>query len=422
MGEANDSMPSPSAASDKMRIDFKVQTLVKSLAAVCAALFLSSVLFSHNVALRMLLLVLGVACAAFAAARAWRSMRILPPVWLPFLLWAAWSALSLIWSIEPARSEKELTNEVGYAALALLMCHVAAQAPRAPRIMLPLFGAAVVLLCAVALHAYREGQEFFVEGWHGGTSNLSSALLMLMPCAVAAGWYGHRTGSRALRTASAGLAVLMLFAAYTTLNRTLWIGLGIEAALFGALLALRARSARVRIASVVLAAGAVAGSAVLSWHVNDLRGFATPGLALASEPRVTLWPKVVEAIEERPLTGYGFGRGLLRQSLTEYYGSGLIWHAHNLFLDTALQTGLPGLALFLVLLAAIVRQGWRAFRGADDGRAACGLALLGLVTGMAVLNMSNTILVRQNALLFWGVIGVLLAWGGLAARSRAGTA
>jgi hypothetical protein len=33
---------------------------------------------------------------------------------------------------------------------------------------------------------------------------------------------------------------------------------------------------------------------------------------------------------------------------------------------------------------------------------------------MVVRNSTDTLLVRQNALLYWGVVGVLLAWGGQA--------
>jgi O-antigen ligase len=77
------------------------------------------------------------------------------------------------------------------------------------------------------------------------------------------------------------------------------------------------------------------------------------------------------------------------------------------------QTGLPGMLLFIALLAAIARAGWRLAVGGDEAAAACGIALLGVLAGMLVRNMTDTLLVRQNALLFWGVTGALL---GLAAR------
>jgi hypothetical protein len=77
--------------------------------------------------------------------------------------------------------------------------------------------------------------------------------------------------------------------------------------------------------------------------------------------------------ERRPLTGYGLGRGLLRERLPAEANHELAGHAHNLFLELALQTGL--------------RHG-----------------------GMLTRNLTDMLFVRQNSLLFCG------------ARRRAGTA
>jgi len=38
-------------------------------------------------------------------------------------------------------------------------------------------------------------------------------------------------------------------------------------------------------------------------------------IVVAEDPRLSLWPAVVDHIKERPLVGYGFGRGQLRQPL-----------------------------------------------------------------------------------------------------------
>jgi hypothetical protein len=57
----------------------------------------------------------------------------------------------------------------------------------------------------------------------------------------------------------------------------------------------------------------------------------------------------------------------------------------------------------------LLREAWRAARVADDWIAAGGMVLVAVAAGMVVRNMTDTLLVRQNALLFWGVVGVLLA-------------
>jgi O-antigen ligase len=370
-------------------------------------------LFSHTVALRLLLLLLGAGLAIAAIVNDRQSIRILPPVWLAFALWAAWAGLSLTWSLEPERSLKEFRNEIGYAALAFWVCYVGAQARNAARVILPVVAAAAVLVCLVALYYYPQGLERYSEGWHGGPQNLSSALLTMMPCVLMAGWYGRRTGWTRLELLSLGFAALLLIGAYTTLNRTIWFGFVGQLLLLGALLALREPGSigpRAKMIGAGLAILVVATGALMTSRIQAERE-ATGAATFAKDPRLTLWPEVLEHIKARPLTGYGFGRGLLRQSLRNESNQPLLWHAHNLFLDTVLQAGIPGLLLLLLLLGATLREGWRMARAPDDLSVACGLAVIGIVAGMVMRNMTDTLWVRQNALVYWGVLGVLFALG-----------
>lgn len=376
-----------------------------------AALFASSSLFAHDVALRLVLLALALACAATAAVRQRSELSLLPPVAWPFLAWAIWAALAVSWSIEPGRSEKEFWNEILYVGAAFSVCYVGAQAPRASRIGASVVGAGAALLCAVAVYAYSQGIDAYLHGWHGGPGDLSSALLMAMPCAMAGAWYSYRIGSRKGMVLAVLLTAAMLVAAYTTLNRTIWAGIAIQFLLVGAFAFARMAprtSRRMWSGAAVVGLSVVAGCALIAMHVQEERVEADPAAVLGKDLRARIWPEVVERIAAAPLTGYGFGRGLFRHALTDEFQNGLIWHAHNLFLDTALQTGLPGLLLFLLLLAVVAREGWGAARASDDAIAAYGIALLGLLTGMVVRNMTDTMLVRQNALFFWAVAGFLI--------------
>jgi O-antigen ligase len=387
---------------------------LSSLAAWTAAFFLSSVLFSHTVALRLILLLLGAGLAVAVVARERRALRVVPAIWLPFALWAAWAALSLTWSLEPRHSEKEFRNEVVYAALALWICYIGAQARGAARIVIPVVAAAAVLACAVAFYYFRLGEQAYGAGWHGGPGNFSSALLTLMPCVLAAGWYARRADwPRAAQVLAALLAALFLVAAYTTQNRTVWIGLTLELLIFGAFFVGREpvrASVRAKAAVAAIAIAVVAGGALITLRVQADRE-ATGARSMENDPRLAIWPKVAEHIEQKPWTGYGFGRGLLRGSLPGEAKDDLAWHAHNLFLDVALQLGIPGVVLLLLLIAATVREGLRLALDRNDAAAACGIALIAVIAGMTVRNMTDVLLVRQNALLYWGVVGVLLAWG-----------
>ena len=400
--------------------------MILNLAAWAAALFMAASMFGSTVALRLILLLAGTLLAALATARDRKTLVLLPPIWTAFAAWALWSTLSLAWSVEPERTEKELRNEVVYAAFALWMCFVAAQARSATRIVPPVLGTAAVALCAVALYIFHFSPETLLTGWHGGPGALSSALITLMPCLVMLGWYaaGSVVGSLQLRRwvtwCSVALAPLLLAAAYTSLNRTIWVAFAVQLSLLGALLLARSSwlrqgflSLRTKMAMLVVAvglAGAAAGmllSVQAARHMNALH-----------DTRLALWPHILRQIAEQPLTGYGFGRGLLRDYLEQQLG-GLdthLWHAHNIFLEALLQLGIPGLILFLWLLGATARQGWVCARDPDRRVAACGMALLAVLVGMLIRNSTDSLFVRQSALLYWGVVGILLAWGTARAR------
>jgi len=386
-----------------------------SLAAWSAAFFLSSVMFAHTVALRLLLLLLGAGFAASAVARDWRSLRILPPIWAPFVLWAAWAALSLLWSEEPARSRKEFTNEIVYVAFALWVCYIAAQARDAVRIVLPVAAAAATLACGFALYYWLAGFEAIYEGWHGGPGSHSSALLTFMPCAIALGWYASRAHwPRTLWLTCLCLCALFLVAAYTTQNRTIWLGFALEALVIGALLRNRrpfSASPWTKLILTGVTVAIVAAAVAMTLRVQGERQLTGGVLAFEKDPRLAIWPKVLEFVKQRPLTGYGFGHGLLRGSLTAETNDPQAWHAHNLFLEFALQLGLPGVVLLLLLLGATLREGWRFAFDRDDAAAACGIALIAIVIGMVVRNMTDTLWTRHNALFYWGVVGLLLGWG-----------
>lgn len=379
-----------------------------SVAAWIAAFFLASSLFSGTVALRLLLLFSGAALCAWVAFRA-RTVRKLPPLWIPFTLWAAWSAATLLWSIDADRSAKELRNEVFYTGLAFWMCYVAAQA-RAARYVIPaVVAAGIVAACAIGLYYFLGDPWEYSRGAHGGSGNHSSLLLFLMPAALVGGLNGFKTRRTALLAASVGLVVLFAFSGYATLNRTLWLGFGMQ---FLIVLALDGAFSRAR-GKLILALTCVAvgaGTGALAWKAHVDRA-SYGGVEVEKDLRFKVWPEAIERIAECPLTGYGFGRGLLRAGLTQDANSAVAWHSHNLFLDTLLQSGAIGMGLLLLLLAATLHHAWRLTRRSEPVAAACGIVIIGMVAGMLVRNMTDVLLVRHIALFYWGFLGVLLAWG-----------
>jgi O-antigen ligase len=123
----------------------------------------------------------------------------------------------------------------------------------------------------------------------------------------------------------------------------------------------------------------------------------------------------VEKVMERPVLGHGYGReivrGDFRSALAAAGRAAAYFHGHNVFLDTVIQLGAIGIAVFLAFLAALA-MGFAQARHVENGLplAITGLAML---AGYLVKDMTDDFFFRPNSLVFWAIAGMLL---GLAAR------
>jgi hypothetical protein len=104
-----------------------------------------------------------------------------------------------------------------------------------------------------------------------------------------------------------------------------------------------------------------------------------------SEQRADVWPEYWALFLANPITGAGLGVGWETNSIGQ--------EPHNLFLELGAETGLLGLAAFLMLLVVIVRCG-----GGTIGGIALAVALLPVIT--------QTVLFEPS---WWFAAGLFLA-------------
>lgn len=77
-------------------------------------------------------------------------------------------------------------------------------------------------------------------------------------------------------------------------------------------------------------------------------------------PRMLIWQASLAGIQERPIIGSGpftFGRTLLQHQSSPPHGA--YHHAHNLWLNTAVELGLVGAAVLLIWCGGVVVLWWR---------------------------------------------------------------
>jgi O-antigen ligase len=209
---------------------------------------------------------------------------------------------------------------------------------------------------------------------------------------------------------------LGLVAAFSINNRTVWIGFVLQSLLLMALI----RHWHARFSSP----GSARTLSHLAWGVLLLLCiFAMftlqrrDGLqGLAGDIRISLWRESITYILEAPWFGHGFGRGSVRAALLAEFNDSLLWHSHNLFLEVVLQTGLIGLAFFLLLLGSLMRAAVRHLRHDTLAVSVLGMVAGMIVLGMLIRNMTDMLWVRAAALTFWGTLGLAF---GLAGRSSA---
>lgn len=128
--------------------------------------------------------------------------------------------------------------------------------------------------------------------------------------------------------------------------------------------------------------------------------------------RRQVWPWAVTAIGDFPLTGVGLGS--FRQVVFRLYPLPMwpdydIGHAHNIFLQTALDTGLPGLVVYLAILMVAAAAGWRVARREPAFRAVS-LGLLAGLVALHVFGLADALVIgAKPAVVFWMALGLLAA-------------
>ena len=379
-----------------------------------ACLLIAILPLTHTVALRLTLL----AATLAVAIRAWLQEPRSPVPARGFLLvWAAIAVASLAWSSDPEYSRGEVINEIGYSMLAYFSLFALARGEDELRRLI------LALLVMVGLaSAFAIGNFLWFGNWIVGESigigdrNAFSTTISLASVALMFVLANRRVSPVPPLVVWFVLA-LGLVAASITLNRTMWPALGAAAIVF--LLAHNAhrlgtpRNRLIAVPLVVLIAAISTSQFFLASTIKRTERSASVGVVttVMQDERIPIWSYALQRATDRPLYGYGYGRGILRKDFRERIGDKLAWHAHNAFLNQAISVGIPGLAAFCLMLTALGAAFGRLIREPDSLTRSLGAFGLALLACMIVRSLADDTIVRENALLFWSLTGMALGVG-----------
>jgi O-antigen ligase/thioredoxin-like negative regulator of GroEL len=197
----------------------------------------------------------------------------------------------------------------------------------------------------------------YVLGLVENSGIVASALMVLLPLAMA-GLYWHRV-QRMQRSTLIGVAAIALacIGFIATRERTAWLGLG-AGVLAAGYLYWRSNgeaSRRLqRVLDVLIATGVVVGLFVY-WVVLLNPAFdeivaAAPLISAISE-RIPLWRDSIALVRDYRYTGSGLGGSAMIYSTYQYLlHVPYFYHAHQLYMQMAMEQGLPGLIAFLWMI------------------------------------------------------------------------
>lgn len=246
---------------------------------------------------------------------------------------------------------------------------------------------------------------------------LAGALIILLPCTISPllfGWRSlNRTGRVSFLLASlVGLGILVL-----TQSRGAIIAAGLA---FCLLLALRWRWGWILLPFAAFAGG----FAIILWGASQVSSTVETVISLEGLPgRLWLWERAIYLIQAFPYTGVGLGRygdtAQLLYPFPLYWG--VIPHAHNLFLQIAVDLGIPGLVAWLTIFLALSKATWAAYRASKSSQAVwvktASAALLACLAALLIHGITDSVtwgMVRP-APLAWGLMGIAAATARLSA-------
>jgi O-antigen ligase len=378
------------------------------------ALLLFVLPFAHVTAVRSVVLALTVAAALYV----WRRDPGPPvPLKLPFALWLGMALVSLLWARSPAYTLGEIRAEIVYGIVYFLAFFALTRGQWHWNVLRGALLAGLVVLSALGAWQYASTGDLNLDTVLGGVLSISSYLVTVLPLLLV-GAIEFRRDRRVLALVVAA-AIAALLVGYLTFNRAFILAVDACALALAAALLWRHRSPRRLGLAAAAAVALLVVSAAFFYSVAQYRAQTMPGGAtvqstMQGDPRWKVWTYSAGLIREHPFTGTGFGLFAAIDLYRIRFNQGIELantHAHNPFLNYAVQMGAEGVAVLAFLLFCLFREFWRLWRSDHPQVRLIGAAGLAMMVGVLVKAQPDDLWGRHSGWLFWALTGMMLGYG-----------
>ena len=340
------------------------------------------------------------------------------PIDAPLLAWVIWIGITIPFASFPDYSLKEfgklLQGVIVFYAVVFFLSH-----ERQRNALVNLLVLIVIVVSAVGIYQFDPANYQATRSFLTSEVWLTTFLVMLIPLCWALALFDQQKAKSAVFLIAGFLATGCLL---LTQSRAGLLALVVEAWVF--VLLYRNRLFQIAVSAltgIVLLLFLVAtfvdrtaseGPLLQLRKVIPFRTF-TPSI----EHRFDIWSFALAEIGQHPVVGIGYGSETLRSLYSDNHDPGLVdgrrvmtVGTHNIFLYLALHVGIPGLGLFVWVLATVIHGLGKAYLRATEFPAVA--ILLGVTTGVCGLLVRiqfDQMFVGTMALLFWVLLALAMA-------------
>ena len=331
--------------------NLKSLSISQKMLLIFSGLFLFVLPTPHTVTLRLLGLFTAAVLSFFVI-----KTRPMPqmPLKVPIILWVVVALLSVIWAVDPSYSLGEIKNEIIYVLLAYFVFYSATRGDLEWNWWMVCLVVIATIMSITAITLWYAGDITHSARYiYNGAGSYTTFVVTIFPyiMLILLQTRLNKFPNNLLWL----LLPLLLIAAYLTDNRVFWIALSISALVLFSLLLVRSDNLyqrKVLLISIIsiLVISSAAFLKVLSHKVEkDVNVIAILEQTASRDPRLKVWPFVIEQIQQHPWIGKGFGRRSFNYAYPEILDMNpYFWHTHNIFLDYGIQMGIPGVLVFII--------------------------------------------------------------------------
>ncbi len=339
---------------------------------------------------------------SFAAVRLGDHKRIVrvsfpsKPLNILILMSFVWALFALISAVDRSYSFYEIATKLSKQYILYFLAFFVVRDVPAEKIkwlFLPLVFSAVIMSLSACYQFYQDPRFFTnrVYGLTGAFYRLSTFLVLSVPLVIALalsfqGW---------IRGVFLILIPILFAALFFTFTRGAWIAVMVEILILaGIFMKKYKRLFMTLFITIFLVIAGLAYKSVIPRQVI-MHG--------SEKPRIEAMRLSSEIIGNYPFTGIGYGK----ETFSKYYPTALVKHTHNIFLNTAVETGVIGLLIFAAILAVIIRRFLREIR--DETALQRRLLISGIFTsfiGFLSLNLFDYMYHGWPGQMVWILIGM----------------